>query len=132
MHDGAGASGIHPLRHLASEDEKVLTESDRARVLHRTPVEVHYSDLVVLLEWIGETEDSLEVIESLLRHKEDVFRIKMLCERFPAVDPKWNFLLPAIDIMDIGVRTGDEGCDVSRDARRWIELPRRYLAIDRL
>ena len=66
MQDRVGASVIHPFSYFRSKDQELFTESHTSRVLHRAPVKVNYSDLVVLIKGVGKAENSLEVLKTLL------------------------------------------------------------------
>ena len=85
VQDRVRAGLVRGIRHPRPEDV-VLPERDTACVLHRTSVKLRHKELVVLVECIGHTEDSLEELEALPGDEKDVIDIHELGQGLAAED----------------------------------------------
>ena len=74
------AADVIALCYLRAEDQNIFVEGHTANVLHRAPVVFSNCNLVVLTEWIGQTEGLFKVGKALLSDLEDVLGIHILKE----------------------------------------------------
>ena len=99
--------------------QKALAERDGADVLHGARIEVGHDDLVVLSEWVGDTEVVLKEIEALTGWNEPVLRIDGVRDGCPREEPQGDFAgrrLPAPIVA--GVQRVDIGTDPGRRRKR--------------
>ena len=98
--DSCGAADIAALGYFAAEDQNIFVESHAADVLHRAPVIFSNCDLIVLTEWISQTESLLKEGKALLGNFKDFLSIDMLEERFTGINTERNSLLAFVFIMN--------------------------------
>ena len=78
--DGGCAADVVSLGDLGAEDQDIFVESHAADVLHCAPVVLGNCNLVVLAEWVCQTEDLFEVGKALLSNFKDIFGIDIFKE----------------------------------------------------
>ena len=78
--DRGGTADIVAFGYFRTEDQNIFMESYAADVLHRAPVVFGDSDLVVLTEWICQTEGLFEVGKALLGNFKDFLCINIFKE----------------------------------------------------
>ena len=72
------AADVAALCDLAAEDQYIFVESYAADVFHRAPVVFGNSNLVVLTEWVSQTESLFKVSKALLGDFKYIFSIDVL------------------------------------------------------
>ena len=128
--DSCSAADVVAFGHLAAEDQNIFVESYAADVLHRAPVVFSNCDLVVLTEWVSQTESLFKVSKALLSNFEDIFCINVLEERFTSIDAQRNCLLALVFIMNRFIGAGNNRCDVGRNHLRSSKLNVLTIAVD--
>ena len=72
-------------------------EGHSAGVLHCSSIELRNEQLVVFLEWVGDTEFRLKVFEPFASDVDDVVGIEILRQRFPGENTQRNCLSAGAD-----------------------------------
>ena len=78
--DGGCAAYIVALGYLGAKDQDIFVESNAANVLHGAPVVFSNGNLVVLAEWVCQTEGLFKVGKSLLSNFKDFVGIDIFKE----------------------------------------------------
>ncbi len=109
--DDLGPRLARRVGHPGPEDE-LVGDRHAADVLHRPGVELRHEDLVVLAERVGDLEQSVVVVEGLVRRLEDLLGFEERGEGLPAMDAERD---PVVVVGHRVVAPGGEGEEVRRD-----------------
>ena len=118
----AGTAQVLAFGDLASENQNIFVESYAANIFHCAPVVFSNCKLIVLTEWICQTESFFKVSKTFLGYSENVFSVHVLKERFTGIDPKRNCLFSNIFVVNALVWTSHDGSHIGRNNLGFFEL----------